>query len=240
MDERGSGFDTVISGRLEEKGEHLENNDLSSDVLVEKLADEPAGSEELGLVVSAEGFSELEHESVEEELSHKRQFRVDDGDERGVHAREQRRGLLGLHQGPAEKATSSDEVLLKELLHNRGDVGGVDFVDEAVDRLSQSLPRYPLVLWVGLVALCILELLLSHFLESLRRDVDASAHGPRDNFLSFFLFLFDFLFLSRSSTRSVLGAISPTTVRVLSASVSLIGRRAAARTTRTVTVSVTT
>ena len=52
---------------------------------------------------------------------------------------------MHLFMGVCHCSPSPDDVLLQKLLDDVDDVGHVDFVDQTVDGLLQSLPAHPLI-----------------------------------------------------------------------------------------------
>lgn len=47
--------------------------------------------------------------------------------------------------GVSSSSPSSDDVFLQQLLDDVDDVGNIDFVDQTIDGLLQSLPAHPLI-----------------------------------------------------------------------------------------------
>lgn len=128
------------------------------DLLIDEVGQELDRSLAEQLVIPAVRFLELRDYSVDDESHHVGQLGVDCGEECRVDVSESRASHLSLDDGPGEEALSAQQVLVEELHDDVRDVGGVHFVDHAIDRLSQLLPHELLV------SLTVL-LLLSHLLK---------------------------------------------------------------------------
>ena len=71
---------------------------------------------------------------------------VDHGNEGGVDVGEDGGGVLGAHEGAAEEALATDEVLAEELEDDVLDVRGAHLVDQPINALLQCIPCHALVL----------------------------------------------------------------------------------------------
>ena len=135
----------VVGRVFQQQEDQLKDQQLRGNLLVHQMGDESRQRHCHQLVVALERTAELEHYTLQQELAHLWEFRVDDGYKGGVHVREAGRGELCLHQGTAEQAATADEVLLEELGDDIADVHDVHFVDDAIQRLAQRLPCLALV-----------------------------------------------------------------------------------------------
>lgn len=144
-------FNTVVCGLVKQQQKDLRGQHLVRDLLVAQMGNERRGRYADCLVVSLECLSELDNETVEQQLADLGQFCVDNSRHRSVDRCEGQTGRLGFHDTSAKQTATAHQVLAKELRDDELDVGNVDLVDETVDRLLERLPRHPLVLLAGLV-----------------------------------------------------------------------------------------
>jgi hypothetical protein len=102
-------------------------------------------------VVSLECLAELDDQSRQQQVSDLRKFGVDNRRHRRVDGCKRQTGRLRLHDGTAEQAPSSNQVLSKQLGNDELDIRNVDLVDQTIDRLLQGLPCHALVLLARLI-----------------------------------------------------------------------------------------
>ena len=91
------------------------------------------GRKETYFIVTLESSSELTDQSSQDQLSHLRQFRVDDSDEGSENRGKWQTGCLGLHDTASKQSTSTNEILRKQFRHNVLYVGHVDSIDNTGD-----------------------------------------------------------------------------------------------------------
>jgi hypothetical protein len=123
----------------------LSSKHFVSYLLVDQMRNEGGAGLTNALVVALKGLSELCDEPVDQKLANFRQFGVHDRYHGRVDWCEGQTGGLRLHDTPAEQATSADQVLVEQFWDDVLDVRHVDFVDQSVDTLLQSLPSHTLV-----------------------------------------------------------------------------------------------
>ena len=134
--EEGDGhLRAVVRGVLQEEGEDLQGQDLVRNLLVDHVSNETDAGGAPGLVVPLEASLEIEDEPLQEELPDVGELCVDDGGQGGVDVSEGRGGGLGLNDTLAEKTSTTDDVLRKELSYDHCNVGTVHFVNQTVDGL---------------------------------------------------------------------------------------------------------
>ena len=147
---------TIVCRLVQEQEQYLSSKHFMCYLLVDQMRDEGSAGLTNALVVALEGLSELCDESVDQKLANFRQFGIHDRYHGRVDWCERQTGSLGLHDTPAEQATSTNQVLVEQLWHDVLDVRHVDFVDQSVDALLQGLPSHALVFLRSLVGdLCL-------------------------------------------------------------------------------------
>ena len=144
--EADSDLDTVIGWLLQQQDEDLAGEGLVDDLLVDEMGDEHGGRQANRLVVALESLAEAHDETLDEQFADLGQFGVDNSGHAGVDGRERQAGVLGLEETLAEQAAAADQVLVEQFRHDMLDVGGVDLVNQTVDRLLEGVPSDALIL----------------------------------------------------------------------------------------------
>ena len=80
------------------------------------------------LVVSPKGSLELCDDSLEQQQPHFRHFGVDNSHERGIDMREVGTGHLRFHDGANQQTATTNDVLMKELWNDVGDVDRIHLI----------------------------------------------------------------------------------------------------------------
>jgi hypothetical protein len=142
---------TVVGGLVEQQHEHLPSKHLMLYLLVDKVRNECRRRKANSLVIPLVTLPELHDQPLDQELSNLRQLRVYNRRHRRIDGCEGQTRRLRFHDRSTKQASSSDQVLAKQLRHDVLDVRRVDLVDQTVDTLLQRLPRHALILLARLI-----------------------------------------------------------------------------------------
>mmetsp|Transcript_24889 Transcript_24889/g.75763 ORF Transcript_24889/g.75763 Transcript_24889/m.75763 type:complete len:338 (+) Transcript_24889:1257-2270(+) len=115
-------------------------------LLIHELRNEAHNAVTYHLIVPPICAIELVDYPFQQQLANLGHLGVDHGDQRRVHVGKVGRGALRLHQRAHEQSAPTDYILAQQVDDDRLDIGDVDLIHQAVDRLFQRLPCHALIL----------------------------------------------------------------------------------------------
>lgn len=142
---------TIIRRFIEQQQQNLPSQHLMLHLLIDQVRQERRRRQADRLVIPLESFAELHNQALDKQLTNLRQLSIHNSRHGRINRRKRQTRSLRLHNRPAKQTPSANQILAKQLRNNVLDVRRVDFIDETVDTLLQSLPRHALVLLARLV-----------------------------------------------------------------------------------------